>query len=57
VERLKAWQGLGLKKVWFFMHQNDERYVPEACDYLIKRMNETLGTQVGRPKFLNQGLF
>lgn len=57
VERFKVWQGLGLKKIWFFMHQNDERYVPEACDYLIKRMNEQLGTQVARPKLLNKGLF
>jgi len=57
VERFKVWQGLGLKKIWFFMHQNDERYVPEACDYLIKRMNEKLGTQVARPKLLNKGLF
>jgi uncharacterized protein YecE (DUF72 family) len=57
VERFKAWQTLGLKKIWFFMHQNDERYVPEACAYLIKRMNEKLGTQIAGPKFLNQGLF
>jgi uncharacterized protein YecE (DUF72 family) len=57
VERFKVWQGLGLKKIWFFMHQNDERYVPEACDYLIKRMNEKLDTQVAGPKFLNKGLF
>ncbi|TSJ44408.1 DUF72 domain-containing protein [Mucilaginibacter corticis] len=57
VERFKDWQALGLKKIWFFMHQNDERYVPEACDYLIKRLNEKLGTQVARPKFLNQTLF
>jgi uncharacterized protein YecE (DUF72 family) len=57
VERFKVWQGLGLKKIWFFMHQNDERYVPEACDYLIKRINEKLGTQVARPKFVNKALF
>jgi uncharacterized protein YecE (DUF72 family) len=57
VERLKTWQAMGLKKVWFFMHQYDERYVPEACDYLIKRMNEKLGTQVARPRFLNESLF
>jgi uncharacterized protein YecE (DUF72 family) len=57
VERLKRWQDLGLKKVWFFMHQNDERYVPEACDYLINRMNTLLGTNIAGPKFINQTLF
>jgi len=57
VERLKSWQDMGLKKVWFFMHQNNERNVPEACDYLIKRMNDRLGTHVATPKFVNQTLF
>jgi uncharacterized protein YecE (DUF72 family) len=53
VERIKNWKGMGLKTVWFFMHQNDERHVPEACDYFIRQVNEKLGTQVARPKFLN----
>jgi uncharacterized protein YecE (DUF72 family) len=53
VERLKIWKGMGLKKVWFFMHQNDEKNVPEACDYLIKQLNEKLGTAIARPKFMN----
>lgn len=57
VERLKIWKGLGLKTVWFFMHQNDERFVPEACDYLIKQLNDKLGTAIGRPRFLNGNLF
>ena len=52
VEHLKDWKSRGLKKVWFFMHQNNERYAPEACDYLIKKLNAELGTQVARPKFL-----
>jgi uncharacterized protein YecE (DUF72 family) len=54
VERLKAWERLGLKKVWFFMHQNDERFVPKACDYLIKQLNDKLGTNLSCPTFLNK---
>lgn len=57
VERLKVWQGQGLKTVWFFMHQYHEGYVPEACDYLIRRMNEQLGTNLARPKMINNTLF
>jgi uncharacterized protein YecE (DUF72 family) len=57
VERLKIWKGLGLKYVWFFMHQNNEKFVPEACDYLIKQLNSKLGTAIARPKFLNGNLF
>jgi uncharacterized protein YecE (DUF72 family) len=54
VERLKAWKAMGLKKVWFFMHQNNEGFVPEACDYLIRRLNDTLGPAIPRPRFLSE---
>jgi uncharacterized protein YecE (DUF72 family) len=56
VDRLKAWKAMGLKTVWFFMHQNDEKFVPEACDYLIRQLNEKLGTVIARPRFLNESL-
>jgi uncharacterized protein YecE (DUF72 family) len=55
VARLKDWKAMGLKKVWFFMHQNNEKFVPEACDYLIKQMNKHLGTALAGPKFINGG--
>ena len=50
VERLKDWTVQGLKSIWFFMHQNDERYVPEACVYFINQLNAKLGTLVKVPK-------
>lgn len=53
VDRLKIWKSMGLKTVWFFMHQNNERHVPEACDYLIRKLNAELGTMIAGPKFLN----
>lgn len=56
VDRLKAWKAMGLKTVWFFMHQNDEKFVPEACDYLIRQLNENLGTAIARPRFLDESL-
>jgi len=56
IERLKVWKGLGLKTVWFFMHQNNERYVPEAFDYFIKKLNGQLGTSLAGPRFLNENL-
>lgn len=54
VGRLKTWKAMGLQTVYFFMHQNNEKFVPEACDYLIKRLNDQLGTQISGPKFLNK---
>ncbi|NCD68019.1 DUF72 domain-containing protein [Mucilaginibacter agri] len=52
VERLKAWKSMGLSTVWFFMHQNNEKFVPEACNYLIRRLNDALGTTISGPIFL-----
>ncbi|NCD68261.1 DUF72 domain-containing protein [Mucilaginibacter agri] len=52
VERLKAWKGIGLKTIWFFMHQNNEKFVPEACDYFIKRLNHALGSTISGPRFV-----
>lgn len=59
VERIKKWQQEGLKSVWFFMHQHDERFSPILSDYVTKKLNAALGTNLIRPKFIDQqgGLF
>jgi hypothetical protein len=50
---------MGLKSVWFFMHQHDERYSPELADYVVEKLNAALGTSVKRPQFMDRdkGLF
>jgi uncharacterized protein YecE (DUF72 family) len=57
VERIKNWKEQGLKSVWFFMHQNNERFVPEACVYFIKQLNAKLGASIKPPTILNPELF
>ncbi|EHQ28792.1 DUF72 domain-containing protein [Mucilaginibacter paludis] len=59
VQRIKQWQQDGLQSVWFFMHQHDERYSPELCDYVVDQLNKALGLDLMRPKFINKdkGLF
>ncbi|RCH54093.1 DUF72 domain-containing protein [Mucilaginibacter hurinus] len=59
VERIKQWAGMGLQSVWFFMHQHDERYSPELCDYVTEKLNNALGLQLRRPQFIDRdkGLF
>lgn len=52
VIRIKQWQQLGLKSVWFFMHQHDERYSPILSDYVTDELNKALGTTLLRPKFI-----
>ena len=59
VARIKEWREQGLQSVWFFMHQHDERYSPELCDYVVEELNKALGTNLHRPEFIEkeQGLF
>lgn len=53
VERLKIWKELGLKSVWFYIHQEDERHMVNLADYLIKKMNSDLNLDLQRPAMLS----
>ena len=59
VERIKHWREMGLQSVWFFMHQHDERYSPELCDYVTEKLNKELNLDLHRPQFIgrDKGLF
>src|ERR1700712_3108492 len=59
VERITEWKENGLQSVWFFMHQHDERYSPEVCDYVSEKLNKALGLQLHRPVFIEKekGMF
>jgi len=59
VARIKDWKEQGLQSVWFFMHQHDERYSPELCDYVVEELNKALGMNLHRPEFIERekGLF
>ena len=52
VQRIKQWHKQGLQSVWFFMHQHDERYSPELCDYVNQQLNNELGLKLRRPGFI-----
>jgi len=49
VQRIKSWKEKGLKRLWFFVHQLDENNSPEMCDYMIKKLNLELGTNLKPP--------
>jgi uncharacterized protein YecE (DUF72 family) len=59
VERITDWEKKGLQSLWFFMHQHDERYSPELCDYVVEKLNKALGLEIHRPQFIDRdkGLF
>lgn len=52
VERLANWKDLGLNKIYFFLHQHDEKDTPILADYTIKKLNEKLGTDLKPPGLL-----
>lgn len=45
-ERIKNWQERGLKKVFFFLHQDDEKESVELAMYAIQTFNKTLGSKI-----------
>ncbi len=54
VERLAQWSKEGLRSIWFFLHQHDEKDTPVLADYAVRKINEALGTQLQPPTFLHR---
>ncbi|EDM34472.1 hypothetical protein PBAL39_19315 [Pedobacter sp. BAL39] len=54
VQRLKLWKAQGLEKLYFFLHQHDEKDTPYIADYTIRAFNEHLGTAIPTVTFLSE---
>lgn len=54
VKRIKSWLDKGLKKVYFFLHQHDEKDTPILANYTIQQFNKHLGSHVPEIKFLGR---
>ena len=52
VERLKEWDQLGVKEVYFFMHQGEEVNTPKTVDYFMKKVRDEMGKEIIVPKFV-----
>jgi uncharacterized protein YecE (DUF72 family) len=52
IKRMKYWLDNGLQELYFFMHMHDEATSPELTVYLVDKMNELMGLNLIRPKFL-----
>lgn len=52
VERISVWRSMGLKKLYFFVHQNIELESPLLSAHFIKRLNDALGLSLTIPKTL-----
>jgi uncharacterized protein YecE (DUF72 family) len=53
VQRIKQWIEQGIQKVFFFMHQEDERNSPELARYAIQQLNKHCGLSIPEPKFVD----
>lgn len=52
VKKIVSWRSLGLRKLYFFVHQNKEVESPLLAAYFIKKLNEALGLSLKIPKTL-----
>ncbi|ACU05127.1 DUF72 domain-containing protein [Pedobacter heparinus] len=52
--RIKTWLDKGLKKVYFFLHQHDEKDTPILADYTIQQFNQHLGAKVAAINFIDK---
>ncbi|HET8885126.1 MAG TPA: DUF72 domain-containing protein [Salinimicrobium sp.] len=50
VKRIKQWQKLGLKNLYFFVHQNIELQSPFLSAYFIEKLNKELNVNLKIPK-------
>lgn len=52
VQRLQYWLKNGLEAMYFFMHQHDELYSPEAIVYFVQELNKQCNLQLPSPKLV-----
>jgi uncharacterized protein YecE (DUF72 family) len=58
IGRIAKWKKAGLQKLFFFVHQNEERESPALAAHFIERLNKKIGTTLSIPKTLEpKGLF
>ncbi|TDQ10961.1 DUF72 domain-containing protein [Pedobacter metabolipauper] len=50
--RIKEWLDKGLEKVYFFLHQHDEKDTPILANYTIQQFNKYLGSRVPEIQFI-----
>ncbi len=51
--RLKNWTTLGIKKIHFFVHQNNEIASPLLSKHFIQKINKELKLQIKKPRLKN----
>ena len=55
IQRIKAWLNSGLRRVYFFIHQNQEVHSPVMAKYTVQQFNKYCGTDLPEPVFVENG--
>lgn len=54
IERLAQWKDMGLKQLYYFVHQNVEQSSPLFSAYLIEKLNKRLDLNLNVPKMADE---
>lgn len=57
VDRITHWIGMGLQRLYFIIHMDQEKHSPELAGYLVDKLNAACGLQLKKPALLQQELF
>jgi uncharacterized protein YecE (DUF72 family) len=52
ITRIASWKKKGLKELYFFVHQWEEKESPKLSAYFIERLNKKIGTELKVPEVL-----
>lgn len=55
IGRIAEWKKAGLRKLFFFVHQNSEEESPALAAHFIKGLNNQVGANLPIPKIINHG--
>ncbi len=54
IERIAKWKKLGMRRLYFFVHQNVEERSPLLSAYFIERLNKKIGTKLHIPRTVDE---
>ena len=52
-ERLNAWSSIGLRRVFYFVHEPDDEKAPEMAQAVIRGLNEEAGADLEPLKWMS----
>ncbi|MEO0469155.1 MAG: DUF72 domain-containing protein [Bacteroidota bacterium] len=55
IDKLEEWKKLGIKAVYFFVHEPDDAFAPEMGSYVIEKLNERFDLALRIPGIPDEG--